>query len=227
MTISESLKRRIPGKLKVFLKSTYYCYRWVYARLILLSPGTRLKIYRLRKMKPLKLNIGSGQANLAGWVNIDIAPGADLVVDIRRGLPFEDNSADFVYCEHVIEHFTPKEGQAALTEFRRCMRKGGVLRIATPDLDHIIQKYSADWKDQDWLSWPKHQFIETKGQMVNIAFRSWGHKYLYNEEDLINQLERVGFTKINRCDMNKSNHVELCNLETRLDSRLVLEAEKE
>jgi predicted SAM-dependent methyltransferase len=227
MTISESLRRRIPDKLKAFLKSTYCCYRWVYARLILLSPGTRLKINKLRKMKPLKLNVGSGEANLAGWVNIDIEPGADLVADPRRGLPFLDNSADFVYCEHVIEHFTQKEGQAALAEFQRCLRIGGVLRIATPDLDYIIEKYGTDWKDQDWLSWPKHQYIETKGQMINIAFRSWGHKYLYNEEDLRNQLESVGFTRIERCEMNKSNHVELCNLETRLDSRLVLEAEKE
>jgi hypothetical protein len=66
MTISESLKRRIPDKLKIFLKITCYCYRWVYARLILLSPGTRPKIRRLRKMKPLKLKVGSGEAKFAG-----------------------------------------------------------------------------------------------------------------------------------------------------------------
>lgn len=63
--------------------------------------------------------------------------------------------------------------------------------------------------------------------MINISFYWWGHKYLYNEEDLKNQLTRAGFRKILRCEWNKSNHVRLCNLETRKDSRLIMEAEKE
>jgi predicted SAM-dependent methyltransferase len=96
-----------------------------------------------------------------------------------------------------------------------------------PDLDYIIQKYKMqDWRNQDWLSWPKYEFVKTRGQMINISFRWWGHKYLYNKEDLRNQLTKVGFRKTMQCEWNKSNHAELCNLETRNDSKLIMESIK-
>ena len=111
-----------------------------------------------------------------------------------------------------------------MKECGRCLKKGGVLRVAMPDLDYIIQKYNADWKNQDWLSWPEYEFIKTRGRMVNVAFRFWEHKYLYNEEDLTNQLIRAGFQKTERCNWNESSHVELSGLETRRDSKLIMEA---
>ena len=226
MSISESIRRRIPNGLKPFLLVAYRAYRWIYEMAIRLYPGNLLRIAQLRKARPLKLNIGSGKARLSGWVNIDIESGADIIVDVTRGLPFYDNSVDFVYCEHLLEHLTHKQGQEVLKEFRRCLRKQGVVRIAMPDLDHIIQKYNTDWKNQDWLTWPQFKFIETKGQMINICFRSWGHKFLYNEEDLRDQLAKAGFQNIIRCDKDKSDRKELCNLETRVDSKLIMEAEK-
>lgn len=105
------------------------------------------------------------------------------------------------------------------------MRTGGIIRIAMPDLNYLIERYNTDWKNQNWLSWPGYKFIKTRGQMINYCF-SWGHKYLYNEEDLKNQLVETGFRKIVRCEWNKSNYTELCNLETRNDSKLIMEAEK-
>ncbi len=101
-------------------------------------------------------------------------------------MPFNGNSVDFIYSEHVLEHLTFEEGEKVFREFYRCLKVGGVLRIAMPDLDYVMQKYHADWKNQDWLSWPEYEFIKTRGQMINISFRWWGHKYLYNEEDLGN-----------------------------------------
>lgn len=227
MNIPESLKQKIPDKFKPPLRIALRAYRMVYERAILLSPRKPFKVAKFKKMSPLKLNVGCGKVKLPGWVNIDIEPDADLVIDVRKGLPFNDNSIEFIYCEHFLEHLTLKEGQKVIKEFFRCLKKGGVLRIAMPDLDYIIEKYKTDWKNQDWLSWPEYKFIKTKGQMINISFRWWGHKYLYNEYDLRNQLIKVGFQKIKRCDWNKSDYPELSNLETRKDSKLIMEGEKE
>ena len=118
-------------------------------KLKLLFPVDRLKVVRFRRMNPLKLNIGCGQVKFSGWVNIDVDPKADLVIDIRKGLPFGENSVDFIYNEHFLEHLTFEEGEKCLIDFHRCLKKGGVLRIATPDLDYAIQKYNTDWKNQD------------------------------------------------------------------------------
>lgn len=227
MSIPESLKQKIPDKLKPPLRVALRTYMRIYRRIVLIPPIKRFKVAKLKRYDSLKLNIGCGKAKFPGWVNVDIEPGADLVVDVRKGLPFDDESVHFIYNEHFLEHLTFEEGEKVLREFWRCLKKEGVLRIAMPDLDYIIDKYITSWREQDWLSWPEYRFIETRGEMLNIWFRWWGHKYLYNAEDLRNRLTRVGFQKIRRCEWNKSNYPELSALETRKDSILIMEAEKE
>ena len=180
----------------------------------------------LQKLDSLKLNIGCGKVKFPEWINIDIEPGADLVVDLRYGLPIEDNSADFIYNEHFIEHLKFEDGEKAIKELYRVLKKGGILRIATPDLDYLVKKYLNDWKNQDWLTWPEFEHINTKGLMINISMRDWGHEYLYNEEDLRNLIKKAGFKRITKHKLNESRYSELSNRETRKDSKLILEAEK-
>ena len=180
----------------------------------------------LKKMDSIKLNIGCGNVKFPDWINIDIEPGADLVVDLRNGLPFNNDSADFIYNEHFIEHLKFEESEKAVKEFFRVLKKGGILRIATPDLDYVIKKYSNDWKNQDWLTGTGFEYIKTKGQMINTSMREWGHEYLYNEEDAINLLKKAGFKRITKHELNESNYPDLSNRETRKDSKLILEAEK-
>lgn len=228
VTLTESLKQKTPKKLRPLLITAMQILRIVYVSLFYRTIKNKILIKKLRKSDKLKLHVGCGNVKLLGWVNIDVEPGAaDLIIDVRKGLPFDDNSVDFIYNEHFIEHLTYEEGQKVLKEFWRVLKKGGVLRIATPDLDYIINKYMSNWKDQDWLSWPEYSFIKTRGEMLNVSFRWWGHKYLYNEEDLRRQLDRANFKKIIRCEWGKSKYVELSGLETRKDSKLILEAEKE
>ncbi|MBA7604223.1 hypothetical protein ES703_11342 [subsurface metagenome] len=177
MSISESWARKIPNKLKPPLRIALRAYRRVYGKVTLLSPANRFQTTKFRRMSPLKLNVDCGEVKFSGWVNIDIEPGADLVIDVRKGLPFINDSVDFIYNEHVLEHLTFEEGEKVVREFYRCLKQGGALRIAMPDLDYIIQKYNTDCKNQDWLSQPEYKFIETKGRMINISFRWWQHEY--------------------------------------------------
>jgi predicted SAM-dependent methyltransferase len=180
----------------------------------------------IKKEGSLKLNIGCGKVKYPGWINIDVDSNADLVIDVRSGLPFEENSVDFVYSEHFFEHLTFEESEKVLSYCHKCLKKGSTIRIATPDLDYLIKKYAEDWKNQDWLGLPEYEFIKTKGRMINIAFRDWGHKFLFNEEDLRNHLWIAGFKDITRCSWGNSSHKELSELETRKDSKLIMEAVK-
>jgi len=231
MTIPELLWRRIPERVKPHLRFAIPAYRSVYMpvrrRIVLISPIRPFKVAKFKRYSPLKLNVGCGQVKYAGWVNIDIEPGSDITIDIRDGLPFNDNSVDFIYNEHVLEHLTFEEGTKVLKEFARCLKLGGVLRIAMPNLDYVIERYNSDWRNQEWLSFPEYKFIASRGRMINICFSSWGHKYIYNEEDLGNQLTAAGFQQVTRCEWNKSAHAELAGLETKRDSKLVIEATKQ
>jgi predicted SAM-dependent methyltransferase len=31
-----------------------------------------------------------------GWINVDLGGGADLTLDLREGLPFDDDSAEII-----------------------------------------------------------------------------------------------------------------------------------
>jgi predicted SAM-dependent methyltransferase len=177
-----------------------------------------------------KLNVGCGNVIFKDWINIDLEPTnslVDLACDVRQGLPFEDNSCSLIYNEHFLEHLTVEEGLFFLKECRRVLQPGGVIRISMPSLDVCIEKYnSADWRDgQDWLTWPEYQFIQTRAEMINIAFRWWEHKWLYDREELNRRLLESGYTNIREVSHSKSSIAEFNNRETRKDSLLNFEAE--
>jgi len=174
-----------------------------------------------------KLHIGCGDIYFKGWTNVDLESNkADLKWNMLNPLPYKHDSIDFIYNEHFIEHLTVEEGLGVIKNFHKILKQGGALRIATIDLDYIVHKYNFFWKNQDWIKTHKYQWIKTKAEMMNICFHEWGHKYLYNEEELKRRLEEAGFKKIKSVKFNKSGFEELKNRETRKDSKLILEAIK-
>jgi len=124
-----------------------------------------------------------------------------------------------------MEHITVGEAEVCLADWRRVLEPGGVLRIATPDLEYLVERYgSGRWREQEWLSLPEYRFIRTRAEMLNVAFRWWGHRYLYDAEELERRLRDAGFGTVRRCAYRESTVPELAGLETRPDSRLILEA---
>lgn len=175
----------------------------------------------------LKLHVGCGEVYLHGWKNIDFdSPKADLICDLRCPLPYEDNSVDLIYNEHFIEHLTAEEGVVFLKEMHRVLKKGGIIRMATPDLDYLVFKYLFSWKKQDWIERYGYSHLKTKAEMMNASFRYWGHQWIYNFEEISRRLNEAGFAKTQRVKFRQSYHTELRNLETRKDSKLIVESIK-
>lgn len=79
-----------------------------------------------------KLNLGCGKKIKKDYVNLDLyqLPGVDVVADITKELPFEDNTFDEVLTEHVFEHIVDLD--ALLGELHRITKKGGVIKIFVP-----------------------------------------------------------------------------------------------
>jgi len=78
-----------------------------------------------------KLNLGCGIKKLPGYVNVDILPGADVVYDITKGLPWgkeeiEEVVADYVFCQ--IEDI-----KYVLNDIWRVLKLGGLLKLKVPD----------------------------------------------------------------------------------------------
>jgi len=66
------------------------------------------------------------------YITIDrvMLPGVDIVCDITRGLPFENETVDEIICIHVLEHIQNLE--FVMREFHRILKPGGSLKIWVP-----------------------------------------------------------------------------------------------
>lgn len=169
-----------------------------------------------------KLHIGCGTNILSGWLNSEYYPksASILHLDATRSFPFEDNSFDFVFSEHMIEHITFAEAQDMLAECYRTLKRGGRLRISAPDLSFLIELYREEKSDlqREYIQWFSSTLIEWAPYsdatfVINNFISDWGHKFTYDEETLRFSLEKAGFEKVKKCNLIKSEYEELRNLE--------------
>jgi len=95
------------------------------------------KISRLKKIQ-----IGGGKHVLQGFLNIDAAPPADIIFDVREGLPVKSDYADLIFSEHFLEHIDyPVSAKKFIKECHRVLRKGGKLILGVPDSELVILNY--------------------------------------------------------------------------------------
>ena len=82
----------------------------------------------------MKLDIGCGARKLEGSIGVDYRPyeGVDVVFDLnsRRGWPFADDTFEYIYANHIIEHL--HDTLHFFAEAHRVARDGAILHIATP-----------------------------------------------------------------------------------------------
>ena len=149
-----------------------------------------------------KLHLGASHNHLAGWLNTDAVPGQGMVyLNVTRRFPFDDNTVDYVFAEHLIEHVDYEEALTMLQESWRVLRSGGRIRIATPDLEtliglHATQRTEAQQRYVDWIVDRCMPSVHSCKEVfvINNAFRAWGHRFLYDREVLRSTLSKSGFT---------------------------------
>ncbi len=81
------------------------------------------------------LDLGCGAAKVEGAVGIDnvALPGVDVVHDLLDfPYPFDANSVDEVYLNHVIEHFSLSDAQQILRQVYRILQPDGILHVHVP-----------------------------------------------------------------------------------------------
>ena len=100
-----------------------------------------------------------------------------------------------------------------------------------PNLDEVLRAYHADDKHPTVNESFSEEFggaFHTKGELLNIAMRAWGHTYLYNLEDGILLLQSAGFDDVKSAPHLQSEHPLLACRETRphYQSSLIVEGKK-
>lgn len=166
----------------------------------------------------MKLHLGCGHNLLEGWVNIDgwripPKPGCEFIEhDLTKGIPQPDNSVDLIFTEHFLEHIEREEAVVLLRDCRRALKPGGVMRIVVPDLGYLVQKYVAN--DLNWGGEGGWQ-PKDRCTMLNQGMRSWGHRHLYDHDDMVRLLDEAGFKDFPPVPWRVSKTPELHALEVR------------
>ena len=172
-----------------------------------------------------RLHLACGTSVLNGWANIDLkSNGAVVGWDLTDRLPVRAGAIDLVFCEHFIEHLTMKQATALLVDCHRVLRPNGTLRLSTPSLKKVVTEYASggtqEWRDVGWNP-------ATPCQMVNEAFRLWGHRFVYDEEELRRILDDAGYREVTQVAWHESTTPALRGLECRpFHGEIILEATK-
>lgn len=129
------------------------------------------------------VNIGAGQTYLPGWANVDIAPHAEITLDLSsEKLPFDTDSVDVVFSYHTLEHI--RDYLFALGEIHRVLKHGGWFLLGVPYVTstrhnlvnpyhlHHFNELSFDFFDPEGL---KGRAVEDNA----ILFRKAFHHFLY------------------------------------------------
>lgn len=125
--------------------------------------------------KNIYLNLGCDRYKIPNFINIDINQKVkpDMILDIKRlKTKFKDNSVDFIYAGHVIEHFNKEESFQILKNCLDILKPFSSMIVVVPDFDYCI----------------KHTDL-----IDRVLFGDGAHKTFYNEEKLKNCLLKAGF----------------------------------
>ena len=113
------------------------------------------------------------------------SPIVDVKADILK-LPFEDNSFDFILCNHVLEHI--EDDSKAMSELYRVLKPGGTGIFQIPQ-DLSLEKTYEDFS-----------IVTPKDRAAH--FGQYDHVRVYGR-DYFDRLRRVGF-KVDEVDYSRS-----------------------
>jgi predicted SAM-dependent methyltransferase len=143
------------------------------------------------------VELGAGdKKGEGGWVTVDIVKNCDIFWDLRKGLPFPDESITKIYSSHFFEHLSFGEGHQLLDECRRVLIPGGTFSICVPNARLYIEAYlRSDSLDENRFFDHKPAYNNTtRIDYVNyVAYMGGHHKYMFDEENLLYVLTSRGF----------------------------------
>jgi len=188
-----------------------------------------------------KLHIGCARHHLDGWINADYKnprDSCDIDFDATKEFPYDNESIDYIFSEHMIEHVSYFEGCYMIKECYRVLKPGGKIRISTPDLKFLIELYNEDKTDLQknyiTISHNKYDYgirgfdnckecnekpvftsvsKPTDTFVINNFFRDWDHKFIYDEKTLQDVFESTGFSDIKSHKIMESDDKHFCGLE--------------
>lgn len=148
----------------------------------------------------IKVNLGCQIHHFDGWINQDIVTDDPAYItewkcDANK-LPTADNTVDFMYAGHLVEHFYPDTIDSYIKEWHRVLKPGGRILIITPDFGQMAKLYAEGAITIKDLLQPAY------GRIYHYDRREETHHILYDDAELLDRMGVVPWTNWGKVDLN-------------------------
>ncbi|WP_416695865.1 class I SAM-dependent methyltransferase [Candidatus Pseudothioglobus sp. Uisw_050_01] len=152
----------------------------------------------------IKLHLGCWHRYIPGFIHIDLCDMSHI--DYKSGIDdlsmFTDESVSLIYSSHNFEYFNPAEALEVLKEWSRVLKPNGLLRIALPDFDSLIEVYHKSGKIESILG-PLYGQMDIQTQTEKITLF---HKTVYNFNSMSKLLGDNGFKDVKKYNWQETLH---------------------
>ena len=151
----------------------------------------------------MKLHLGCGKRYIKGFVHIDLREmdHIDYCSPVENLDFLDDESVELIYASHVLEHFGRDEYEKVLDEWYRVLKPEGVLRVAVPNFDAVVQFYTEKSDDMNLI------LGQLVGGQKNGEFDF--HNMVFSEKSLTESLLNTGFSKVLPYDWRDTEHADV------------------
>lgn len=172
-------------------------------------------------MSIIKLAFGCGHIDLhnEGYINVDVRrlQHVDIVTDVGKRLPFDDNYADEILADSVLEHIPHNDETGncntpyhktfkVLKEWYRVLKPNGLLSVKVPNLRAIFHEYYCGRMSvKDWLMYT-YGGEEYGGGCDKCNISPNTHMSGFEPELALKIFSEVGFRDIKLRNAHDSNH---------------------
>jgi len=117
--------------------------------------------------KFLNLACGDFFIESSQWENIDWAPKNSEVkqANLLKRLPFSNDTFDFIYCSHFVEHIQINSIHSFIIECSRVLKENGRIRLVLPDFENIAREYISNI-DKNHIIFAQFNVVEMIDQCV-------------------------------------------------------------
>jgi len=120
------------------------------------------------------------------------SPIIDKQLDLLKPWDFKDNSVNEILMICCIEHFSKQQAEFIISECKRVLKSGGVLKIDFPDIKTVVEQYS---NNPEYMM----ELIYCNGKN-EYSFHKWGYTRETFREMLGSNWYNVHFTDVVKHD---------------------------
>jgi len=95
----------------------------------------------------VRICLGSGSHPWPGFINADKHGDPDIKTDAMNLSMFKSETVDEIHAIHLFEHIPRLDVDAAVAEWRRVLKPGGLLALEMPSLDKMAKMIVAGEKN--------------------------------------------------------------------------------